>query len=86
MSTYTPTGADRELLANIARGQIRKALRQAHDAATMLADLTRQSAEERLGGDHPQTVIQDPEYDTVLEFWAQIGHVMAKADEQLKDR
>ena len=80
-----PTPEARDLLANIARGQIRKALRQAHDAATLLAEITRQSAEQRLGTDD-QSVVRDPEYDKVLEFWAAIGHVMAKADEQLKDR
>jgi len=75
VGTYTPTDSldpeQRELLASIARRQVRQSLRAALDAATLLTDLTSRDAED---------------YAEVLELWAEIGHASATADERLKDR
>lgn len=70
VSTYTPTPQDYELLAQIARKQIRQSLRAARDAASVLMDASGDTAD----------------HDRAVQFFVEIGHLAAKADQQLKDR
>lgn len=68
-------------LAQLTLNALRKSLRRAHDHATLLCDLTRQGAERRLGIEAGgEQAVGDPDYDRMLGWWAEIGHVMAKAD------
>jgi hypothetical protein len=72
---------NQQRLAQLTLNSLRKHLRQAHDHATLLCDLTRQGVERRLGIEAGgEQAVGDPEYDRMLEWWAEIGHVMAKAD------
>lgn len=74
MSTYTPTDnlspEAKQLLANIARRQLRQSLRAAHDSADLLVELSDNTAD----------------HDRAIAFFVEIGHVLAKADQQLRDR